>query len=510
MGAPIRYFLYARKSTDDKSRQVRSIEEQLNELRSLVKRDSLTVIDQLIEKQSAKAPGRPVFNEMIARIEAGEADGILAWHADRLSRNSLDGAQIIHLFDRRKLQRLQFFAGFVENTPQGKMLLNAEFGFSKYYVDSLSVNVERGHRDKIARGEYPSLAPLGYFNDSRTKRIVVDRDRAPIVRRAFEMYAGGSATLDSLCHYFAQNGIVTRRTRKSGGGKPLNRSSISKMLGNPIYYGDFAYRDEIYRGVHEPIVTKQLFDAVQSVFAKRFRHELTKDERAPKAFAGLLRCAECGCSVTAEIQKGHIYYRCTKKRKDKRCAQPYVREEDLASEISGILSPYALPDGWGDELLALFETEQAQATSTAAILAAESKAEITRRTARIQRLKEAYLDGTISGDEFRSDKAALMAEIRSHEEKTDALNAGNHGWLEPLHEWILTATNLSEIAEHGSLTAKRALAEKVFGSNLVLDQKKARGKAVNPWSCIPERAGGYTSAHLFDLARTHFRKNHLG
>jgi hypothetical protein len=84
------FFIYARKSTDDADRQVRSIDDQLAELRDLATKEGITVVDTLVEKQSAKVPGRSVFNEMIARIEAGEAAGILAWHPDRLARNSLD------------------------------------------------------------------------------------------------------------------------------------------------------------------------------------------------------------------------------------------------------------------------------------------------------------------------------------------------------------------------------------------------------------------------------------
>src|SRR4051794_39910318 len=99
-----RFFIYARKSTDDLTRQVRSIGDQIAELRELADRESLCVIDVLVEKQTAKVPGRPVFNEMIERIEAGEAAGILAWHPDRLARNAVDGGRIIHMVDTAKVR----------------------------------------------------------------------------------------------------------------------------------------------------------------------------------------------------------------------------------------------------------------------------------------------------------------------------------------------------------------------------------------------------------------------
>ncbi len=94
-----KYFIYTRKSTDTEDRQVRSLADQLSELRELARKEQIEVMDTFIEKQTAKIPGRPVFAEMLERIEAGEASGILAWHPDRLARNSVDGGKIIYLVD---------------------------------------------------------------------------------------------------------------------------------------------------------------------------------------------------------------------------------------------------------------------------------------------------------------------------------------------------------------------------------------------------------------------------
>ena len=94
-----KFFIYTRKSTDTEDRQVRSISDQLAELKELALKEQIEVVDIFVEKQTAKAPGRPVFNEMLLRIEANEASGILAWHPDRLARNSVDGGKVIYLVD---------------------------------------------------------------------------------------------------------------------------------------------------------------------------------------------------------------------------------------------------------------------------------------------------------------------------------------------------------------------------------------------------------------------------
>src|SRR5271157_5945314 len=118
-----KYFIYTRKSTDTEDRQVRSLADQLSELRELAKKEQLEVVDTFIEKQTAKVPGRPVFAEMIDRIEKGDASGILAWHPDRLARNSVDGGKIIYLVDIQKIGALRFPTFWFEPTPQGLFML---------------------------------------------------------------------------------------------------------------------------------------------------------------------------------------------------------------------------------------------------------------------------------------------------------------------------------------------------------------------------------------------------
>src|SRR3989338_8176113 len=106
-------------------------------------RKKLFIVEELIEKQSAKIPGRPLFNLMLERIEKEEASGIVSWHPDRLARNSVDGGKLIYLIDTGKIQALKFPQFWFEATPQGKFMLNIAFGQSKYFVDSLSENTKR-------------------------------------------------------------------------------------------------------------------------------------------------------------------------------------------------------------------------------------------------------------------------------------------------------------------------------------------------------------------------------
>ena len=279
-----KFFLYARKSTDVEDKQVRSIEDQIAELRAFAKQENLNIVDVLIEKQSAKIPGRPIFGEMLKRVENGEANGILAWHADRLARNSVDGGRIIYLLDIGKLANLKFPTLWFENTPQGKFMLNIVFGQSKYYVDSLSENTKRGLRQKVKRGEYPGPAPIGYINDSRTKTVVVDRKKAKIIRGAFELYAEGNSRLEDISDFLAQRGIMSR------GGKRIHKTRATFILSNPFYTGLFRYSKELHEGKYEPM-KEWIRVASNLVKIARDSNLLDKKVAAKEIFGSNLRLA---------------------------------------------------------------------------------------------------------------------------------------------------------------------------------------------------------------------------
>ena len=221
-------------------------------------------------------------------------------------------------------------------------MLSIAFGQSKYYVDSLSENTKRGLRQKVRRGEYPSVAPIGYINDVRTKSIVVDRKKSRIIRQVFELYAKGGSRLEDISNFLAQRGIMSR------GGKRIHKTRATFILSNPFYCGLFKYGGELHEGKYEPIIAKNIFDKVQEVLKQRGRpHHKTKYE--PQDFCGLMKCGTCGMSITGEYrvkkQKNgnvhdYIYYHCTKKNKSVKCPEPCIRQEELDKQISSLLQKF--------------------------------------------------------------------------------------------------------------------------------------------------------------------------
>ena len=244
-----KYFLYARKSTEDEERQVMSIEAQLSELEEFAKREKIRITDRFIESKSAKAPGRLVFNRMVEKIYASnEPVGILAWHPDRLARNSVDGGQVIYLIDIHKITALRFPTFWFEPTPQGLFMLQVAFGQSKYYSDNLSENVKRGMRQKLRRGEWLNIAPVGYVNNPRTRNIEPDPVKTKIIRAIFEEFAAGKHSLESARHRLGFFGLVSRA------GTVLGKSAVQRILSNPVYTGRIISKGETYQGNFEPLI----------------------------------------------------------------------------------------------------------------------------------------------------------------------------------------------------------------------------------------------------------------
>ena len=158
-----------------------------------------------------------------------------------------------------------------------------------------------------------------------------------------------------------------------------------------------------------------------------------------------------------------------------------VREEGLDAEITALLKPFSLRAEWADEMLKRVKDEKTQSAQSAARVIAEKRGEIEKINLRLQKLLDSFLDGIIDRETYVAEKAKGMSQKKTLEEQSTALSAGRANWLEPFQNWILTARNAGKIAVEGSPQEKKVLAQQVFGSNLVLDCKKARGSCVKPW-----------------------------
>src|SRR3989344_2957995 len=412
-----KYFLYARKSTDVEDKQILSIEAQLAELRELAKRENLNIADEFIEKRSAKIPGRPIFNEMISKIQNGEAQGIICWKIDRLARNPVDGGQIQWLLQQGVIRHIQTHDR--SHYPNDNVLMmSVELGMVNEYVRQLSENTARGLKHKAREGYFPDLAPLGYINNPHTKKIKVHNKNAKTVRKLFETYATGNSTVEKLTEILEKSGIKSKNNRR------VNVSRITFILGNPTYYGHFRYDGEIYEGKHEPIITKELFDRVNTILRRRGRKPQQTND--PRPLCELMYCGTCGMSITGEKKKKklangtikhYVYYHCSKKSKTQKCLEFGVREEELDKQLSTLLTNYTMPKEWGTKLLEMLNVEEHQAKNSVSKVVQELKTGLEEISSNLARLTDVYVAQDIERDDYLERRRSLMSNKKTIEEK---------------------------------------------------------------------------------------------
>ena len=494
----IKYIAYCRKSTDEKDKQIMSIEQQIEELKVFADREKLEISEFLTEAETAKIPGRPIFNSLISLIEKGLINGIISWHPDRLARNSIDGGKIIYLVDTGKLQALKFPSFWFENTPQGKFMLSIAFGQSKYYVDNLSENVKRGLYFKVRRGDWPSYAPLGYKNDRNTRKITVDSKEARLVKIAFKKFAAGEfSSMKDVRDLFFRNEITRRN------GKPLHFNQIREMLQRTFYYGLMTYHGETYEGKHKPLITKKLFDEVQKVLEKKYNK---KSQKHDFAFTGFIKCKECDSFFTAEKHKKfypktrgevwYTYYRCVKKKGV--CSQPYLREEELENQLREIINSVSLSETWANKLLEMAEKDGEKEKEFAVGELQKLSLSLDDLEKKLDKLLESYLEEIVDIESYQKKKGELLKQKQFLKEKIAEIKTKGSSWLEPLKEFIKEAADAAKIARVKNNCNDLAIVAKKVGSNYFLNNKRLEFSLSEASTALAARAGA-ASAYPSDL-----------
>ncbi len=348
----VRYCLYARKSSEDDERQALSIDSQVKEMVALAQNEGLLVTDIRRESHSAKSSGtRPVFNELVSDVRKGLFNSILTWSPDRMSRNAGDLGLLVDLMDNGYLKEIKTHGQTLSNSPNDKFLLMILCSQAKLENDNRGVNVKRGQRAKAELGFRPNMAPLGYLNDYYSgkglKKIYQDEQRAPIIREMFEKVANEGYSGRKVYDW-----LKDKTTLRSRGDKLLNLSVIYRMLNNPYYCGMFEFpvgSGKWYKGGYEPIISRELFDAVQK---KMTVAPKSKPGTKQFDFTRMFKCGACGSGITAQerikrlkcgAKKRYVYYHCTQ-FKNFDCHEPYIREESVIEQLSELLKDIPVPE----------------------------------------------------------------------------------------------------------------------------------------------------------------------
>lgn len=479
----INYFIYARKSTEGADRQILSIEGQLGELRMLIEREGLTVVDTYTESKSAHVPyNRPQFTEMLKRISKGEANGIITWHTNRLSRNPKESGEIQQLLQDGVIASIILpYRQF--KSEDNALLFSIETSEANQYSRDLSTNVKRGLKQKCEMGQPPGSAPLGYLNTKLSTKgmntIIPDPQRWPIIRKGFDMLLSRLYTAPQIVVILNNEYGLRTRPGKVQGNKSISRSTIYRIFTDPFYYGYFYHKGVLFKGAYEPMITAQEFDQVQQILD---RNGKPRPKKHAFAFTGLMTCGACGCAVTATEKikhvkqtgalKSYIFYHCTKRRKNCNCTEKhYTTNREIEAMIIADLHRYQLRPLFKEWAVTILkENHQAEIDKRRAMVSQVATCE-KQLEQEIDNLIELRISNSITEEKFfqkKTEKEQLLLRVQ---QKKASMELHAKDWISEITQHLEFTVSIADKFNKGDVQAKKEICLD-FGSNWLLKGKK--------------------------------------
>lgn len=479
-------FGYTRVSTTKQGEGV-SLEAQKEAIERYASQHGLVVVQWFEEKETAAKHGRPIFSAMLKLLKARKASGLILHKIDRGARNLKDWLELITLSE--KGIRLHFAHESLNLQERGgRLAADIQLAVAADYIRNLSQETKKGLDGRLKQGIYPFQAPTGYLNNGKGgKQKTVDPIQAPLVQKAFRLYATRKHSLRALLV------IMTKAGLKNFRGSAMKLNGLAKMLRNPFYIGILNAKSGVYDGHHEPIISTNLFNSVQQILDGKYN---TKEKQRSFAFRRLVKCKTCGFSMIGEQQKGYVYYRCHTKGCPTKSIRETMLEKLLMQPIKMVeLLPQESRD-LNDELDAL---EQGQIHIYNNLLTAV-RLQKTQLDEKIERLTDCYVEGGLDKATFDQRKQKLLVESKTKEIAEKEL-VENKGRVFSRARKILELAKSPIIAYEKGIPDERVRLLRSLTSNLQIDKKNLIVSMKSPFHELANREDFTKCAHIRDKPR---------
>lgn len=492
-----KYFIYARKSTESEDRQVASIESQINELNRIAKEEKLEIVDILSESKSAKAPGRPIFNQMMEKFYTGEVQGIICWKLDRLARNPVDGGRINWMLQQGVIKHIRTHEKSYFPTDN-VLMISVEFGMANQFIRDLSQNTKRGLKSKAEKGWLPGVAPLGYLNnkfkEKGEKDIIKDTESFDLIKRLWNLLLGKNYSIQKLYEIATGWGLKTRT------GDKVSRSKFYEIFHDPFYCGYFNYGGTTYKGKHEPIITKEEYELAKEILDGGSLP--TPRKKHCFAFTRIIKCGECGAMITAETktkkQKNgnehkYIYYHCTKKKKID-CSQTSIEKNNLEKQILNVLSRVEIPIEFHQWVIQKLKRDFQEEKKDRNKILKKQKRDYNACIKKIDKLLEIRINSEITEEEFLRKKLELLEEKSRAQELLNDTDRRIEKSIEKTETIFNFAKDAKTKFENGTIEDKKKILS-TLGQNLTLKDGRLNIDIQKPLILIENAKGEIKKAH---------------
>jgi site-specific DNA recombinase len=470
--------LIARVSTEEQREAGNSLPAQVARLESYCKQKGFTVLKACSFDESAYTDDRTEFDNIINFIlEQKDKIALCCDKVDRLSRNVFD-KRISLLYEKALSDQLELH--FVSDgqiitskiSAVEKFNFSISLGLAKYYSDAISDNVRRAMEQKLRKGEWPAKAPYGYKNIRRpddTPDIVVDEYASHVIKKMFELYASQAYSMDML---------ATKLKNEHDIKWP--KGYIGKLLCNPFFHGEMLIKGKLYPHRYPPIISKELYEQVKQV-REGFEKKPFKYAGQPYIYRGLLRCGDCGLSVTPEQHKGYVYYHCTQYNGKHNAT--WLREEKITEILGGAFKQLQLPKDIVEELKQAMNEVQQEKEIFYAREFNQAAGEQKRVTKMMDNLYMDKLQGSITENVYDKFYTQLKEQLTKAEGRLAGLQAAETDYHITAKYVLELACRASDLFESSEVEQRRQLIKLVL-SNLRVEGEKVLWEVQKPFDLI--------------------------
>ncbi len=489
--------VFARVSSQEQEKGA-SIDAQLESVYNYCKNKELKIIKEYILTESSTQGDRKQYKEMLDYVSKyPDKIAIVVNCVDRLQRSYKDTPALDELRKSGKLEIHFLKENMVLHKDSGSMEIlfwNINVLMANSYVLCLTDNVKRSLNFNWSKGKWQGFAPVGYINcrNSEGKSdIVIDPDRAPLVKKLFDAYSLGTHTLQSLENMAKEMGLNTRQSKN---GKTICRMHIQNILSNPFYYGVMRVKGKLIPHIYPPIISKVQFDLVQDIMHDKSRPEFKLGRgEIPFVFRGLITCATCGGTITSESHtsrsgRKHTYLKCNHRKGP--CNQCIVREDDLLKQLEdSIFNRITLTDTMYSAIKQGVQERLTQEYSSVNATIKNTKARITELNKKADRLFDFYLEGKCNQATYDKQKSQIDTEIAELQARLSVLNRDTGKDIDIMMALFDVTANAKRIMVGSIIPEKRALLNlilsnaKLDGTSLCFDLKKPFDKLLFAKGC---------------------------
>lgn len=486
----MQFIAYIRKSTDDKTHQVKSIPNQIEWVEEMEKRLGVEVVRTFVDKRTARKPGREGFNEMMELINSSNQPyGILTWKISRLSRNPYDEGIFKQAFVEGKIP-LVYASDRQFKQGDNIILMAVEFGTATQYSIDLSTSTTFGMKKKAASGYRPTLAPLGYLNDPHgiqgEKKIYKDPKRFDLLQTAWKKLLMGGYSVEVIRQELIESGCTSKQ------GKPVAKSTLYNIFSNPFYAGQYVWNNETHQGKHPKMITPAEFEKAQKIL-HQWKWGRNYKQTKSNTYNGLLLCAECGYKFTTYCKtkiikktgqpKTYTYLKCTKKNPHIKCTQRQINEDFLEQQIEILLSEIQIPYLFIDWIIGFVKRREKETLK----VFAQKKRIIQKQYNDVEAMIDTLIDnlnsGNITPDRYSKTMSRYEKKAKVLQNQIASFNTVSNDWYDRIQEDFSIANSAKKMFVEGGKNQKREILSRI-GSNWILNDGKLVPKLFLPFQLI--------------------------